>query len=76
MEGRTGEWDRSEMVRLAAELIIEEALGAEVTDVLGRGYYENGAPNGGGYRNGYRPGKLKADEARRLILRELVEVLV
>ena len=62
MEGRIGEWDRSESVRLAAELIIEEALEAEVTEVLGRGYYENGAPKGGGYRNGYRPGKLKTAE--------------
>jgi putative transposase len=62
MEGRTEGFERSELVRLAAELIIEEALEAEVTDVLGRKYYENGAGDGEGYRNGYRPGKLKTSE--------------
>ena len=62
MEGRIEGFDRSELIRLAAELIIEEALEGEVTDVLGRKYYENGAIGGKGYRNGYRPGKLKTAE--------------
>jgi len=34
---------RSELVRLAARLIIEEALEGEARDVLGRGYYARGA---------------------------------
>ncbi|MGH8569651.1 MAG: IS256 family transposase, partial [Gammaproteobacteria bacterium] len=63
MEGReeaTGA--RSELVRLAARLIIEEGLEAEATEAVGRGYYEHGAAPGRGYRNGYRPGRLKSAE--------------
>jgi len=39
--------------------IIEETLEAEVSDALGRGYYENGAEPGRGYRNGYRRARLR-----------------
>ena len=40
MEGRSEAVDgRSELVRLAAQLIIEEALEGEAADALGRGYY-------------------------------------
>ncbi len=38
---------RTELVRLATRLIIEEGLEAEVRDALDRGYYEHGA--GGSY---------------------------
>jgi transposase-like protein len=54
--------ERSELVRLAARLIIEEGLEEEATDVVGRGYYEHGAAPGRGYRNGYRSGRLKSAE--------------
>lgn len=54
--------ERSELVRLAARLIIEEGLEAEATDAVGRGYYEHGAAPGRGYRNGYRGGRLKSAE--------------
>ena len=53
--------DRSRLVRQAARLIVEEALEAEATDALGRGYYERGEPRRG-YRNGYRLGKVKSAE--------------
>ena len=53
---------RSELVRLAARLIIEEALEGEASDTLGRGYYVRGAVPGSGYRNGYRTGRLKSAE--------------
>jgi putative transposase len=53
---------RSELVRLAARLIVEEALEAEVSDVLGRGYSEQADEPRRGYRNGYRPGRLKTAE--------------
>jgi putative transposase len=53
---------RSELVRLAARLIIEEALEGEASDALGRGYYARGAVSGRGYRNGYRTGRLKSAE--------------
>lgn len=50
------------MVREAVRLIGEEALEGEVSNTLGRGYYEQGAQTGAGYRNGYRRGKLKSAE--------------
>jgi len=63
MEGRSEVEDgRSELVRLAARLIIEEALEGEARDVLGREYYARGAAPGAGYRNGYRPGRVKSAE--------------
>jgi transposase-like protein len=54
--------ERSDLVKLAAQLIIEEALEGEVEAELGRGYYGRGEP--GGHRNGYRRGKLDTAEGR------------
>jgi transposase-like protein len=63
MEGRSEVGDgRSELVRLAARLIIEEALEGEARDALGRDYYARGATPGAGYRNGYRPRRVKSAE--------------
>ncbi len=63
MEGRSEVADgRSELVRLAARLIIEEALEGEARDALGRHYYARGAAPGAGYRNGYRTGRVKSAE--------------
>jgi putative transposase len=63
MEGRSAIEDgRSELVRLAARLIIEEALEGEAKDTLGRDYYARGAAPGAGYRNGYRTGRVKSAE--------------
>jgi len=63
MKGRSeASGGRSELVRLAARLIIEEALESEASDALGRGYYARGAAPGSGYRNGYRTGRLKSAE--------------
>ena len=53
---------RSELVRLAARLIIEEALEGETAEALGGGYYARGGAPGAGYRNGYRTGRLKTAE--------------
>lgn len=53
--------DRSNLVRQAARLIVEEALEAEAEGALGRGYYEHGS-RGRGYRNGYRTGRVKSAE--------------
>lgn len=53
---------REELVKLATRLIIEETLEAEARDAVGRDYYEHGAAPGSGYRNGYRPGRLKTAE--------------
>ena len=44
IDGRFSTADgRSELVKLATRLIIEEALEAESWDALGRDYYEHGA---------------------------------
>jgi putative transposase len=53
---------RSELLKLAVRKIVEEALEAEVSDVLGRGYYESGAEPGRGYRNGSRQSRLRTAE--------------
>ena len=57
-----GAAQRSELVTLAAQLIIEEALEGEVEGLLGRGYYAHGSS--GSHRNGYRRGKLDTAEGR------------
>ena len=65
LEGRLRVDDaKSELVKLATRLIIEEGLEAEVHDALGRGYYEHGTAAGGGHRNGVREGQLKTAEGR------------
>ncbi len=49
IEGRlSSESGRSELMRLATRLIIEEGLEAEVGDALGREYYEHGRAPGRG----------------------------
>lgn len=53
---------RAELLKLAVRKIVEEALEAEVAEVVGRGYYEGGAAPGAGYRNGYRRGRLRTAE--------------
>ena len=53
---------RSALIKLAVRKIVEEALEAEVTEAVGRGYYENGAAPGAGYRNGYRRSQLRTAE--------------
>jgi putative transposase len=53
---------RSDLVRLALRLIVEEALEGEVADAVGRERYERAEGAATGYRNGYRPGKIKTAE--------------
>src|SRR5579872_4561750 len=63
-DGRgAAEGARGELVKLAARLIVEEALEEEVEDVIGRGYYQHG-DGSGGQRNGYRSGRLNKAEGR------------
>jgi hypothetical protein len=57
---------RSDLVRLALRLIVEEALEGEVSD--GRERYERGEGEKAGYRNGYRPGKVKTAEGEHAIV--------
>jgi len=50
---------KTDLLRLAARLIIEEGLEAEADEALGRRYYARGAAPGTGYCNSYRTGRLK-----------------
>lgn len=53
----------SELVRLATQRVVEEVLEAAARDVLGgREHYARRSPTEDGYRNGYRPGRLKTSE--------------
>jgi putative transposase len=51
---------KSEFVKLATRLLLEESAEAEARDVLGREYYRHG--DGRGHRNGYRSARLKSAE--------------
>ena len=62
ISGVNGKTERSDLVKLAAQLIIEEALEGEVEGELGREYYARGGS--AGQRNGYRGGKLDTAEGR------------
>jgi putative transposase len=63
LEQGVGDGDaRAELIKLAVRKIVEEALEAEVSEAVGRGYYESGATPGAGYRNGYRRGRLQTAE--------------
>ena len=63
ISGINGKAERSELVKLAARLIVEEALEGEVDAELGREYYARGGRSAG-QRNGYRHGKLDTAEGR------------
>ena len=63
IEGRLSSPDgRSELVKLATRLIVEEGMEAESQEAVGRDYYAHGAAAGQGYRNGTRTGRLKTAE--------------
>jgi putative transposase len=50
------------LIRLAARVVLQDALEAEQTDFIGRDRYERGARKG--HRNGYEPGHLDTAEGR------------
>jgi len=52
----------SELGRLGARLVLQRAVEEEVDDWLGRARYERRAEAAPGYRNGYRPRRLKTAE--------------
>ena len=51
----------SQFVRLAVQGMVQQALEQEVTDYLGRERYERQG-EGSGYRNGYKPGRIRSAE--------------
>src|SRR5579859_803130 len=52
------------LVRLAARLVLQEALEQEQADFIGRSRYERGEQPRHGYRNGYEPATLKTAEGQ------------
>lgn len=50
------------LTQLGLRKIVEELLEAEVSERLGRDYYERAESEGQGHRNGYRRGRLKTAE--------------
>ena len=60
----------SQLVRMATQLIVQEALEAEQTDFIGRGHYERG--EGQGHRSGYVDGHLDTAEGRVSVQRPQV----
>jgi putative transposase len=63
IDGRLGTApDRSSLVLLAAQLILGEALEAEVRDEVGRERYARADGAASGYRNGYRTGRMRTAE--------------
>jgi putative transposase len=53
---------KSDLVKLATRLIIEEGLEVEIRNALGRGYYEHGREPGRVHRNGVREARMKTAE--------------
>lgn len=54
-----------DVIRLAARLVLQEALESEQGDFIGRGRYEReGEKERHGYRNGYEPGHMDTAEGR------------
>jgi hypothetical protein len=52
----------SELLKLAAQRVIQEALEQEVTDYLGRERYARRNNGQVGWRNGYEPGRIRSAE--------------
>jgi putative transposase len=51
----------SQFIRLAVQNMVQQAIEQEVTDYLGRDRYER-QPDVKGYRNGYKPGRIRRAE--------------
>lgn len=70
LEGGTDAKDvLGEVIRLGTELLLQRSLESEVTDFLGRDHYER-VPDGEeaqGYRNGYRPRRIRTTNGRLTI---------
>lgn len=61
----TGEGDLFEvLIEKSVRMVMQRILEQEVTDYLGRGYFERNSESQGGYRNGYEPKRLKTAEGK------------
>jgi putative transposase len=62
-EGTSGEGSVLDaLLEEGTKLVIQELLEGEVTEHLERGYYERSRGESVGYRNGYKPGRIKTAE--------------
>lgn len=59
----------NELIRLGAQVIMQEALEEETTEQLGRGHYQRREPGEAlrGYRNGYEPSHLGTAEGQIMV---------
>ena len=57
------------LLRLGAQLVVQEALEKETTERLGRAYYQRREPEEPllGHRNGYEPGQLRTAEGKIVV---------
>jgi putative transposase len=62
MEALDAHREGPSLTQLGLRKIVEELLEAEVSERLGRGYYERGEASSAGHRNGYRTGRLATAE--------------
>lgn len=65
IQGQQGSEDLlTDLLRLGAQHILQQATEAEVDEFLGRGWYERGLPKESqrGYRNGYTPVNFKTTQ--------------
>jgi len=61
-DGTTGDL-QAELIQLGVRRLVEEALEAEASEALGRGYYQRESERrAAGYRNGYRRGRMRTAE--------------
>lgn len=51
----------SQFIRIAVQSMVQQALEQELSDYLGRERYER-QPEASGYRNGYKPGRIRSAE--------------
>jgi len=58
----SSEQPASQFLRLAMQMVVQEALEQEVTDYLGRERYERRNDEQQGWRNGYEPGRIRSAE--------------
>jgi transposase-like protein len=63
----TSEQPVSELLKLAAQRVIQEALEQEVVDALGRDRYARREAEQVGWRNGYEPGRIRSAEGEVVV---------
>ena len=63
----TGEQPLSQLIRLSARKVVQEALEKEVEAFLGRERYERRTDEQNGLRNGYEPGRMRSAEGEIVV---------